>query len=67
MDNPGTNNSSQASQAIPISHPGENITPQLIKEIADQVYALLVHDLKIEAERHRFAGPGSVGAPGGTK
>jgi hypothetical protein len=27
------------------------VTPQLVKEIADMIYAMLLHDLKIEEER----------------
>jgi len=33
-------------------HTGENrVTPQLVKEIADMIYAMLLRELKIEEER----------------
>lgn len=44
--------------------PGQAITPELVDEIADRVYAMLVREMNIERERLRRAttsvrGPGS--------
>jgi hypothetical protein len=42
----------QASQ----SAQGIEITPELVRQIADQVYAALLHDLALESERSRRSG-----------
>ena len=51
--------SDQTSQATNAQNQAGNstrgeITPELIKKIADRVYALLMNDLKIESERYRM-------------
>jgi len=55
MDLSGTS-ASQASNSD--SQPaGSRVTPQLVKEVADIIYAMLLHDLKIEEERLGFSQP----------
>jgi len=44
---PDTSNENQ-------SETSHEISPQLVKEIADRVYTLLQTDLRIEFERRRF-------------
>jgi hypothetical protein len=43
------------------------ITPELVREIADKVYAMLLADLKIEQERRRLPYRGLTGVRGGRR
>jgi len=45
------NPSSAASQETP---PG-SLTPELIKEVSEKVYAMMLKDMKIARERFRFS------------
>jgi hypothetical protein len=45
--------SSQAA-ATPTANPeADKITPELVRQVADKVFAMLMRDLKIELERSR--------------
>jgi hypothetical protein len=41
------------------------ITPDLVREIADKVYAMLLMDVKLESERRRTPGSGPLHVGGG--
>ena len=44
---------------------GGQITPELVRQVADKVYALLVKELCIEKERRRLEATGRNILPGG--
>lgn len=44
----GGNNSGHSNRAVPTK-----ITPELVREVADRVFSLLLRDIKIERERMR--------------
>jgi hypothetical protein len=39
-----------------VSNPGSRLTPELVRQVADKVYAMLIKELGIENERCRFEG-----------
>jgi hypothetical protein len=44
---------------------GAGLTPELVKKVADKVYAMLLADLRLEAERqHRTPGSRAIGSRG---
>ncbi len=40
---------------------GKTITPELVQQVADRVYAMLLSELKLENERSRVKGPSPRG------
>jgi len=54
MDLSGTSNP-QTGNSETTPSGASRVTPQLVKEIADMIYSMLLHDLKIEEERLGFS------------
>jgi hypothetical protein len=47
------------------SNQGNRLTPELVSQVADKVYAMLIAELRIEKERHRLESSGRDNLPGG--
>jgi hypothetical protein len=57
--------SNTSAESTGTSNQGDQLTPELVRQVADKVYTMLVKELDIEKERHRLGTSGRFISPGG--